>query len=151
MSLVHAGTVPSLNRRRLTAQEASLALMFDQAPLAIGRLALCLESQRRIGASHALLHLRRLVAACLRLTVADDSTAGTEVRRTAMSMAQPLKEVDDALAADRLDQIAIATATRQLAFIRFQLGRLETLVASDATAAFRASTAAEAGRSSGRS
>ena len=77
MSLVHAGTVPSLNRRRLTAQEASLALMFDQAPLAIGRLALCLESQRRIGASHALLHLRRLVAACLRLTVAYDSTAGT--------------------------------------------------------------------------
>ena len=116
----------SRDERRLTAQEASLALMFDQVPVAVERLAICLETQRRIGASHALMHLRRLAATCLRLTVADDSRSGTELRRVAMSLAQPLKELDDALAADRLDHAAISAATRQLGFIRFQLGRLAT-------------------------
>jgi len=106
--------------------------MFDQVPVAVERLALCLESQRRIGASHALLHLRRLAAACLRLTVADDSKAGTELRHGAMSLAAPLKELDDALAADRLDRAAIAAASRQLAFVRFQLDRLEALAGFDA-------------------
>jgi len=101
--------------------------MFDQVPVAVERLALCLETQRRIGASHALLHLRRLAAACLRLTVADDSTIGSELRHAAMSLAQPLKELDDALAADRLDRATISAATQQLAFIRFQLGRIQTL------------------------
>ena len=122
---VHAAAT-SPNDRCLTTQEASLALMFDQVPVALERLALCLEKQRRIGATHALLHLRRLAAACLRLTVADDSRAGTDLRRTAMSLAQPLKELDDALAADCLDQAAIAAATQQLTFIRLQLGRLAT-------------------------
>jgi hypothetical protein len=123
--------------------------MFDQVPVAVERLSLCLETQRRIGASHALLHLRRLAAACLRLTVADDSRAGTELRHTAMSLAQPLKELDDALAADRLDRATISDATEQLAFIRFQLGRLETLVTVDAIASLRASAAAEPRRSLG--
>lgn len=105
--------------------------MFDQVPIAVERLEDCLEAQRRIGASHALLHLRRLAAACLRLTVADDSTAGTELRHAAMSVAQPLKELDDALAADRLDRAAISAATRQLAFIRFQLARLSRLLSRE--------------------
>ena len=108
--------------------------MFDQVPVAIDRLTLCLEMQRRIGASHALLHLRRLTAACLRLTVADDSTIGSELRHTAMSLAQPLKELDDALAADRLDRSTISIAIRHLAFIRFQLGRIQTLAHGSANA-----------------
>ena len=105
--------------------------MFDQVPVAVERLAVCLETQRRIGASHALLHLRRVAMACHRLAVADDSTDGTELRYAAMSLAQPLKELDDALAADRLDRAAILTATQQLAFIRLQLARLETFVVAD--------------------
>lgn len=104
--------------------------MFDQVPVAVERLTLCLETQRRIGASHALLHLRRLAAACLRLTV-EDFRAETELRHAAKSLSQPLKELDDALAADRLDGAAVSAATRQLAFIRFQLTRLETLIAID--------------------
>ena len=104
--------------------------MFDQVPVAVERLALCLETQRRIGASHALLHLRRIAAVCLRLTVVDDSRFGTEVRYTAMSLAQPLKDLDDALAADRLDRGAISIAREQLTSIRFQLGRLESAVMS---------------------
>ena len=123
--------------------------MFDQVPVAVERLTLCLETQRRIGASHALLHLRRLAAACLRLTVADDSRTGTELRHAAMSLAQPLKGLDDALAADRLDRATISAATEQLAFIRFQLGRLETLVIADAVASLRASAAVEPRRSLG--
>ena len=106
--------------------------MFDQVPVAVERLTVCLETQRRIGALHALLHLRRLAAVCLRLTIADDSMAGTELRHAAMSLAQPLKELDDALAADRLDHAAVAAATRQLGFIRFELARLEALVATHA-------------------
>jgi len=106
--------------------------MFDQVPVAVDRLALCLETQRRIGASHALLHLRRLAAACLRFTVADDSAIGTQLRHAAMSLAEPLEELDAALAADRLDRAAIAAATHQLAFIRSQLSRLEILVVVDA-------------------
>ena len=111
--------------------------MFDQVPVAVERLALCLEMQRRIGASHALLHLRRLAAVCLRLTVADDSLTGTEFRRTAMSLAQPLKELDDALAADRLERGVVSAATQQLAFIQLQLARLEALVAANAGVSFR--------------
>jgi hypothetical protein len=102
--------------------------MFDQVPVAVERLALCLETQRRIGASHALLHLRRIAAFCLRLTVVDDSRLGTEVRYTAMSLAQPLKDLDDALAADRLDRAAISVAREQLTSIRLQLARLQAVV-----------------------
>lgn len=105
--------------------------MFGQVPVAVERLALCLETQRRIGASHALMHLRRLIAVCLRLSVADDSRAGAELRHGAMSLAQPLKDLDDALAADRLDRGAVLIAAQQLAFIRLQLERLETLLASE--------------------
>jgi hypothetical protein len=105
--------------------------MFDQVPVAIERLTLCLEMQRRIGASHALLHLRRLAAACLRLTVADDSAVGSELRHAAMSLAQPLKDLDDALAADRLNRGAIIAATKHLAFIRLQLDRLERISLRD--------------------
>ena len=102
--------------------------MFDQVPVAVERLALCLETQRRVGASHALLHLRRIAAVCLRLTVADDSKFGTELRHAAMSLAQPLKDLDDALAADRLDHGAIPIAREQLTSIRFQLARLQAVV-----------------------
>jgi hypothetical protein len=128
---VHAAA-NSQTVRRLTAQEASLALMFDQVPVAVERLALCLETQRRVGASHALLHLRRIAAVCLRLTVADDSKFGTELRHAAMSLAQPLKDLDDALAADRLDRGAISIAREQLTSIRFQLARLQAVVVTSA-------------------
>jgi hypothetical protein len=111
--------------------------MFDQVPVAVERLALCLELQRRIGASHALLHLRRLAAVCLRLTIADDSRTGSDLRHAAMSLAPPLKELDDALAAERLDRAAVAAATRQLAFVRFQLARLEALIAADVRMSLR--------------
>jgi hypothetical protein len=106
--------------------------MFDQVPLAVERLAVCLDTQRRIGASHALLHLRRLAAVCLRVTVADDSVSGTELRRAAMSLARPLEELDEALAVDRLDQAAISAATAQLRFVGLQLARLAALVGFDA-------------------
>lgn len=104
--------------------------MFDQVPVAVERLALCLETQRRIGASHTLLHLRRLVAACLRLTTVEEAGGG-ELRRAASSLARPLKELDDALAADRLEHAAILTATQQLAFIQLQLGRLAASVVTE--------------------
>src|SRR4029079_16978750 len=131
VATVQAGTAISWNARRLTAQEASLALMFDQVPVAVERLAVCLETQRRIGASHALLHLRRLAAVCLRVTIADDSVSGTELRRAAMSLARPLEELDEALAVDRLDDAAISAATEQLRLVRKQLARLATLVGTD--------------------
>jgi hypothetical protein len=102
--------------------------MFDQVPVAVERLALCLETQRRFGASHALLHLRRIAAFCLRATVVDDSRFGTEIRHTAMALAQPLKDLDDALAADRLDRAAISMAREQLTSIRLQLARLQAVI-----------------------
>ena len=105
--------------------------MFDQVPVAVERLAVCLETQRRIGASHALLHLRRLAAVCLRVTIADDSVSGTELRRGAMSLAQPLEELDEALAVDRLDQEAISAATEHLQLVRSRLERLAVLVGFD--------------------
>jgi hypothetical protein len=101
--------------------------MFNEVPIAVERLALCLRTQRRIGAAHALLHLRRLVAVWLRPNVSDDSPAGTEARRLTMSLAQPLKELDDALAADRLESRAIAAATLRLSLVRFHLWRIEML------------------------
>jgi hypothetical protein len=104
--------------------------MFGEVPIAVERLALCLGTQRRIGAAHALLHLRRLAAVCLRHTVADDSTAGSEARKVVMTLAQPLGALDDALAADRLAPPAITDATLRLSFIRFQLWRLEMLTES---------------------
>lgn len=95
--------------------------MFGEVPTAVARLALCLRTQRRIGATHALLHLRRLVAACVRQRLLDDTRDGVIARRLAMSLAQPLKELDDALAADRLTPSAIAETTLKLSFVSFQL------------------------------
>ena len=109
----------------LTTGDASLALMFGEVPTAVARLALCVRTQRRIGATHALLHLRRLVGACLRQRLLDDSRDGVIARRVAMSVAQPLKEIDDALAADRLSPPAISETTKRLSFVRFQLWQLE--------------------------
>ena len=58
--------------------------------------------------------------------------AGTDGRSGAgRSLARPLKELDDALAADRLEHAAIVTATQQLAFIRLELGRLEASVVAE--------------------
>ena len=102
--------------------------MFGEVPVAIERLALCVRTQRRIGAAHALLHLRRLAAACLRHHVANDSAAGTQARHLAMSLAQPLKELDDALAADRLLPGAMDEASMRLSFVGFQLWRLAELI-----------------------
>lgn len=113
---------------RLTTQDASLALMFSEVSIATDRLALCLRTQRRIGSSHALLHLRRLASVCLRATLADD-----ELHCIARSLAQPLKELDDALAADRLEVKAMAAASERLSFIRFQLWRIENLRAHRGT------------------
>jgi hypothetical protein len=95
--------------------------MFSEVQIATARLALCLRTQRRIGAAHALLHLRRLTAMCLRL--AGNDTA----RQLAADLAHPLKELDDAIAADRLDSNAISAAALRLSFVRFQLWRIETL------------------------
>jgi hypothetical protein len=106
------------------ARDASLALMFSEVPIAVARLALCLRTQRRIGSAHALLHLRRLAAACLRQSLVDDSRSGTAARRMAIAIVQPLKELDDALAADRLPPPAIADTTFRLSFVRFQLWQL---------------------------
>jgi hypothetical protein len=115
---------------RLTTDEASLASLFGEVPTAVERLALCIWTQRRIGSAHALLHLRRLAAVCLRRSVTDDTVEGTETRRVAMALAQPLKELDDALAADRLHPSGVEAATLQLSFVRFQLWRLERLLAA---------------------
>jgi hypothetical protein len=98
--------------------------MFGEVPMAVARLALCLRTQRRIGATHALLHLRRLAATCVRQNLVDDSRAGTAARRMAMTLAQPLKEIDEALAADRLSAPAIAEMSLRLSFVRFQLWQL---------------------------
>jgi hypothetical protein len=102
--------------------------MFGEVPTAVARLALCVRTQRRIGATHALLHLRRLAAACLRRNIADDTAPGTRARRIAMSLAQPLKEIDDALAATRLAPNAIVETTLKLSFVRFQLWRLQAAI-----------------------
>jgi hypothetical protein len=102
--------------------------MFGEVPTAVARLALCVRTQRRIGATHALLHLRRLAAACLRRNIADDTAAGTRARRLAMSLAQPLKEIDDALAATRLAPNAIIETTLRLSFVRFQLWQLQAAI-----------------------
>jgi hypothetical protein len=99
--------------------------MFGEVPTAVARLALCVRTQRRIGATHALLHLRRLAAACLRRNIANDSALGTRARRIAMTLAQPLKEIDDALAADRLTPAAITITMSKLSFVRFQLWYLQ--------------------------
>jgi hypothetical protein len=107
---------------RLTTQEASLALMFSEVSIATDRLALCLRTHRRIGAAHALLHLRRLAAMCLRATSTTE-----EFRQIAMTLTQPLKELDDALAIDRLDPTGMTAAAVRLSFIRFQLWRIECL------------------------
>jgi hypothetical protein len=103
--------------------------MFGEVPVAVQRLALCVRTQRRIGAAHALLHLRRLAALCLRRRVADDTRAGIEARLLAMSLAEPLKELDDALAADRLEPRTMSVAELRLSFVRFQFWRLQTLLA----------------------
>lgn len=105
--------------------------MFSEVPIAVARLALCLRAQRRVGSMHALLHLRRLTAACLRRNLVDDSRMGTAVRRLAMSLAQPLKAIDDALAADRLSPSLIAETTLRLSFLRFQLWQLGTHLGFD--------------------
>jgi hypothetical protein len=98
--------------------------MFSEVPIAVARLALCLRTQRRTGSTHALLHLRRLAAACLRQNLVDDSRAGTTAPHMAMALAEPLKELDDALAADRLPPPAIAETTLRLSFVRFHLWQL---------------------------
>ena len=99
-----------------------MALMFSEVPTATDRLALCLRAQRRIGAAHALLHLRRLAAACLRAAVPND-----EARDLAATLLHPLKDLDDALAADRLEPDAMLRATSRLSFVRFQFWRIECL------------------------
>jgi hypothetical protein len=91
--------------------------MFSEVPTATDRLALCLRTQRRIGVAHALLHV---VAACLR--------AGDDSRMLASTLARPLKELDDALATDRLDARAMAKAEAGLSMVRFRLWELERLV-----------------------
>jgi hypothetical protein len=106
-------------RAAVSVQGAAIALMFSEVPMATDRLALCLRTQRRIGAAHALLHFRRLVASCLR--------EEGEARRVASALAQPLEELDDALAADRLDAEAMRDAERALSFVRFQLWWIEQL------------------------
>ena len=98
--------------------------MFNEVPVATDRLALCLRTQRRIGAAHAVLHLRRLASLCLHEA---GRQSEEEMRCVASSLARPLKELDDALAADRLEPPAMAAAERNLSFVRFQLWRLERL------------------------
>ena len=99
--------------------------MFNEVSIATERLALCLRLQRRIGAAHAMLHLRRVAAACLRENVRSGQHDEDEMCRVAAALARPLKELDDALAADRLDPRGIADAEARLSYIRFQLWRLE--------------------------
>jgi hypothetical protein len=94
--------------------------MFSEVPTATDRLALCLHTQRRIGAAHALLHLRHLVAACLR--------AGDESRTLASTLTRPMKELDDAIATDKLDARAMAKAETDLSMVCFRLWELERLV-----------------------
>jgi hypothetical protein len=102
------------------AEAAAISLMFSEVSTATDRLALCLRTQRRIGAAHALLHLRHLVAACLR--------AGDDSRMLASTLARPLKELDDALATDKLDARAMTNAEAGLSMVRFRLWELERLV-----------------------
>src|SRR6476646_2244539 len=91
--------------------------MFSEVPIAVERLALCLRLQRRIGASHALLHLRRLAAACRR--------AGGDTKRLVARLDAALAHLDCALAVDRLDERAMTEAERMLSFVGFQLWQLE--------------------------
>jgi anti-sigma-K factor RskA len=102
--------------------------MFSEVAIATERLALCLHTQRRIGAAHALLHLRRLTAACRR-DGADDRHSDTarEVQAIVAGLERPLKDIDDALAADHLLPEAIAAAEARLSFVRFQLWQVERL------------------------
>ena len=100
--------------------------MFSEVSIATDRLALCLRTQRRIGAAHAILHLRRLIASCLH--------EGDTLRPLAATLARPLKALDDALAADRLDARAMAEAEGQLSFVRFQLWVLERMTQRSAKA-----------------
>jgi hypothetical protein len=104
----------------LTSKAAAISLMFSEVPTATDRLALCLRTQRRIGAAHALLHLRHLVAACHR--------AGPESRMLASTLARPLKELDDALANDRLNALGMAKAEADLSMIHFRIWELDRLV-----------------------
>jgi len=101
--------------------------MFSEVSIATDRLALCLRTQRRIGAAHALLHLRRLAAACVHENEARGRRNENDMRRVASALASPFKELDDALAADRLDTRSIAEAEARLSFVRFQLWQLERL------------------------
>jgi len=100
--------------------------MFNEVSIATDRLALCLHTQRRIGAAHALVHLRRLVVACQQ-ECGFDATDTSEARRLLAAMAPPLQELDDALATDRLDTPAMVEAEHSLSFIRFQFWRIERL------------------------
>lgn len=102
--------------------------MFSEVPVAVERLALCVHTQRRIGAAHALLHLRRLAAACLRSAESGDRTTTTDSRRRASTLARPLKELDDALAADRLEPRLMVEACQRLSFVRFQFWCLENML-----------------------
>lgn len=98
--------------------------MFSEVPVAVQRLALCLCLQRRIGAAHALLHLRRLAALGRRQA---DLAARADACDVARALAYPLKELDDALAADHLGAERIAEALRDLSLVTFRLWRLAKL------------------------
>jgi hypothetical protein len=110
--------------------------MFSEVPIAIERLAFCLRLQRRVGASHALLHLRRLAAACSRM-------AGS-ARALASPLENPLAQLDRAFAVDRLDESAMIEAERLLSFVRFRLWQLEHTTVSRVT--FSAATSNPADR-----
>ena len=105
---------------RLTSPAAALSLMFSEVPIAVERLALCIRLQRRIGAAHALLHLRRLTAACRRAT--------GNTRDLTTRLVHRLELLDRALAVDRLDVDANSEAERALSFVRFALWRLEEAI-----------------------
>ena len=98
--------------------------MFSEVRVAVERLALCLCLQRRIGAAHALLHLRRLVALAQRQ---GGSEAKREARNVASALARPLKELDDALAADHLSPGTISDALLRLSLVAFRLWQLAKL------------------------
>lgn len=98
--------------------------MFSEVTAAVERLSLCLCLQRRIGASHALLHLRRLAALVQRHC---GSEAKPEAREIARALARPLKELDDALAADHLAPGTISDALLRLSFVTFRFWQLAKL------------------------
>jgi len=107
---------------RLSSPVAALSLMFSEVPIAIERLALCLRQQRRIGAAHALLHLRWLAAACFRV-IGDERAQPSPLERS-------LAQLDRAFALDRLDESAMIEAERLLSFVRFQLWQLEQAISA---------------------